>query len=64
MKPSRAAKAVSLLVDLMGLSGCGLIAYGTWLVFVPAGYIVGGTILVTIAWLCSRVSPPPAPGDA
>jgi hypothetical protein len=31
---------------------------------VPAGYIVGGTILVTIAWLCSRVSPPPAPGDA
>lgn len=37
--------------DCAGICGCGLIVYGTWLVFQPAGYIVGGVMLVAATWL-------------
>lgn len=32
--------------DIAGLAGVGLIAYGAWLVYPPAGYIVGGVLLI------------------
>ncbi|MGD9879427.1 MAG: hypothetical protein AB7U95_04745 [Reyranella sp.] len=40
-----------LLRDLAGLSGVGLVAYGAWLIFPPAGFIVGGTLLILGALL-------------
>ncbi len=41
------AEAVpGLLRDLAGLSGVGLVAYGAWLVYPPAGFIVGGCLLI------------------
>ncbi len=33
------------IVDLAGIAGAGLIAYGAWLIYVPAGFIVGGLML-------------------
>ena len=37
-----------LLTDGLALAGAGLVAYGSWLAWPPAGYIVGG--LALIAW--------------
>lgn len=34
------------LVDLVGLGGVGSIAYGAWRVYEPAGFIVGGLLLL------------------
>jgi len=33
--------------DVAGLGGLGAITYGTWLIYHPAGYIVGGLFAVT-----------------
>jgi hypothetical protein len=40
----------AMIVDLAGIAGAGSIAYGAWLIYVPAGYIVGGLILVAGAY--------------
>lgn len=41
------ARAVpGALVDLVGLGGVGSIAYGAWRVYEPAGFIVGGLLLL------------------
>lgn len=32
--------------DLAGVAGAGAIAYGAWLVYPPAGFIVGGVLLL------------------
>lgn len=43
-----------LLWDGAGLAGAALIAYGAWLIYVPAGFIVGGLMLLIAAWLRAR----------
>ncbi len=40
-----------LLRDLAGLSGVGLVAYGAWLIYPPAGFIVGGCLFLLGALL-------------
>lgn len=40
-----------LVRDLAGLSGVGLVAYGAWLIYPPAGFIVGGCLLILDALL-------------
>lgn len=40
--------------DIAGLGGAGLVAYGAWLVYAPAGYIAGGIILLAGAFLSVR----------
>ena len=40
-----------LLRDLAGLSGVGLVSYGAWLVYPPAGFIVGGSLMISGALL-------------
>lgn len=37
--------------DLVALAGAGLVAFGAWRVYPPAGFIVGGVLLVAGAWL-------------
>ncbi|MDR3474442.1 MAG: hypothetical protein P4M09_22565 [Devosia sp.] len=37
--------------DLVVLAGTGSIAYGAWLVYVPAGYLVGGALLAVMGVL-------------
>lgn len=41
-----AARLPIILRDTVGLGAVGLIAYGSWLVFPAAGYIVGGVLLL------------------
>jgi len=53
----RLAKALpDILRDLLGLCGAGSIAYGAWLVFPPAGFIVGGLLLLGGAWWHARTA--------
>lgn len=52
MRQFRAALPV-LVRDAVGLGGAGLVAYGTWLVYQPAGFIVAGILLLLGAWLAA-----------
>lgn len=36
----------TVIRDVAGLAGVGLIAYGAWLIMPAAGYITGGALLV------------------
>ena len=45
------AAVPGLLRDLAGLCGVGAVAYGAWLVYPPAGFIVGGSFLILGALL-------------
>ncbi|MCX7366290.1 MAG: hypothetical protein NTV97_31360 [Alphaproteobacteria bacterium] len=40
-----------LVRDLAGLCGVGLVSYGTWLIYPPAGFIAGGFLLIVGALL-------------
>lgn len=42
---SLAASVPSLTIDLAGLCGVGLIGYGAWLIYPPAGFITAGILL-------------------
>jgi len=41
-----AAAVPGLVRDIAGLSGVGLVSYGAWLIYPPAGFIVGGCLLI------------------
>lgn len=43
----------SLVRDLAGLCGVGLVSYGAWLIYPPAGFIAGGILLIVGALLIS-----------
>ena len=50
-----ALAAIPVIVrDLVGLSGAASIAYGTWVIYRPAGFIVGGMLAVIGAYLAGR----------
>jgi hypothetical protein len=42
--------------DIAGLAGAGSIAYGAWSIYAPAGFIVGGIMLIALVLLTSRTS--------
>lgn len=44
----------SLICDLAGFAGAGLVAYGAWLVYAPAGFLVGGVLLIALSILAGR----------
>jgi hypothetical protein len=49
------------LCDVAGFAGAALVAYGSWLFWEPAGFIVGGILLIAIAILFGkRYSPEPS----
>jgi len=35
-----------LIRDLAGLCGVGLVSYGAWMIYPPAGFIVAGILLI------------------
>lgn len=43
-----------LLCDAVGLAGLGSVAYGAWLIYEPAGFIVGGLLAVATVVLVAR----------
>ena len=60
-----AARVVpDLLRDLAGLAGVAAIGYGAWLAWPPAGFMVGGALVLAGVLLSARQDPPaPADGD-
>lgn len=42
------------LADITGIAGAGLLSYGAAQVYAPAGYIVGGVLLIAAAYMVSR----------
>ena len=42
-----------LFRDLAGLCGVGLVSYGAWLIYTPAGVITAGILLIVGALLIS-----------
>ncbi|MCK7547184.1 hypothetical protein ACFQGA_09525 [Marinobacter koreensis] len=45
---------ISILTFLVGLAGALLLAFGSWLVFPPAGYIVGGLLCLVWSFMSAR----------
>jgi hypothetical protein len=43
-----------ILRDVLGLAGAALAAYGAWLIYAPAGYILGGALLLAGSLLSAR----------
>lgn len=42
------------LPDLLLYIGAGLVSYGAWMWFAPAGFIVGGGLLLAFGWLTAH----------
>lgn len=40
--------------DIAGVMGAGMVSFGTWEVFHPAGVIVSGAFLLGGAWLSAK----------
>ena len=47
-------RAPHVLADGLGFAGAGAIAYGAWLIYVPAGFLVGGALAVALSILFGR----------
>jgi hypothetical protein len=43
-----------VLADGLGFAGAGAIAYGAWLIYVPAGFLVGGALAMALSILFGR----------
>ena len=42
------------IADGLGFAGAGAIAYGAWLIYAPAGFLVGGMLLMALSMLIGR----------
>lgn len=49
-----AAAAANWLPDALMTAGAGGVAYGAWMVYPPAGYIVGGLFCLAGGWLLAQ----------
>lgn len=49
-----AARAAGWLPDALMVAGAGGISYGAWLVYQPAGYIVGGMFSAAAGWFLAK----------
>lgn len=50
------AFALASIPDALLIAGAASVAYGAWLIYPPAGFIVGGLILLIAGVLASRGS--------
>jgi hypothetical protein len=50
----RPPRWAGLGIDLLGAAGAGSLIYGCWLIYPPAGPIVGGIVAITAAILMAR----------
>lgn len=59
------ARAVpKLLRDLVGLGAVASISYGAWMAWPPAGFMVGGALVLAGVLLSARADAPPSqPAD-
>ncbi len=49
-----AALAAEWAPDAGMVAGAGAIAYGAGLIYVPAGWIVGGAFLLAVGWMAAK----------
>ena len=49
-----ARRVPHVVVDGLGFAGAGAIAYGAWLIYVRAGFLVGGTLAMGLSVLIGR----------
>lgn len=49
-----AAAAANWLPDVLMTAGAGAASYGAWLVYPPAGFIVGGAFALAAGWLLAQ----------
>jgi hypothetical protein len=49
-----ARRTPHLVADGLGFAGAGAIAYGAWLIYVPAGFLVGGVLAMALSILCGH----------
>lgn len=45
---------IAAITFFVGLAGALLLAYGSWLVFPPAGFIVGGLLCLVWSFMSAR----------
>lgn len=45
---------LTALIFILGLIGAGLCAFGAWLVYQPAGFIVAGLLLMVTSFMYAR----------
>lgn len=45
---------LNILTPTVGVLGALLLSYGAWLVYPPAGFIVGGGLCLFWSWLVSK----------
>ena len=43
-----------ILTPLVGVLGALLLAYGAWLIYPPAGFVVAGALCLRWSWLVAR----------
>jgi hypothetical protein len=49
-----ASRVPHVIADGLGFAGAGAIAYGAWLIYVPAGFLVGGALAMALSVLIGR----------
>lgn len=49
-----ASAAAGFLPDALMICGAGGVSYAAWLVYVPAGYAVGGTFALVAGYMLAR----------
>ena len=49
-----ACRVPHVITDGLGFAGAGAIAYGAWLIYVPAGFLVGGVLSMALSMLIGR----------
>jgi hypothetical protein len=49
-----ASRTPHVIADGLGFAGAGAIAYGAWLIYVPAGFLVGGALAMALSVLIGR----------
>jgi hypothetical protein len=49
-----ASRVPHVIADGLGFAGAGAIAYGAWLIYVPAGFLVGGMLAIGLSVLIGR----------
>lgn len=47
-------RAPHVVFDMLGFAGAVAIAYGAWLIYVPAGFLVGGALAMALSILIGR----------
>lgn len=45
---------INIIVFLVGLSGALLVSVGAWMIYPPAGMVVGGLLLMITSWMAAR----------